>query len=104
MKKLLNAIKKVVKTSIQVVKDSARILIESVLGTFVVGSLVASAPIPLLGVVTNVPTNICVGLWLLFAVVAAVWMGSTLFTVGLYIAVLLVALNLIGSVYDLCKS
>lgn len=104
MKTLLNAIKKVVKTSVQVVKDSIRIVIESVLGTFVVGSLVASAPIPLLGVVTNVPTNICVGLWLLFAVVAAVWMGSTLFTVGLYIAVLLVALNIISSVYDLCKS
>lgn len=104
MKTLLNAIKKVVKTAVQVVKDSIRIVIESVLGTFVVGSLVASAPIPLLGVVTNVPTNICVGLWLLFAVVAAVWMGSTLFTVGLYIAVLLVALNIISSVYDLCKS
>lgn len=104
MKTLLNAIKKVVKTSVQVVKDSIRIVIESVLGTFVVGSLVASAPIPLLGVVTNMPTNICVGLWLLFAVVAAFWMGSTLFTVGLYIAVLLVALNIISSVYDLCKS
>lgn len=104
MKTLLNAIKKVIKTSVQVVKDSVRIVIETVLGTFAVGSLVASAPIPLLGVVANVPTDICVGLWLLFAVVAAVWMGSTLFIVGLYVAALLVALNLIGSVYNLCKS
>lgn len=104
MKTLLNAIKKVVKTSVQVVKDSIRIVIESVLGTFVVGSLVASAPIPLLGVLTNMPTNVCVGLWLLFAAVAAFWIGSTLVTVGLYIAVLLVALNIISSVYDLCKS
>lgn len=97
MKTLLNAIKKVV-------KDSVRILIESVLGTFVVGSLVASAPIPLLGVVTNTPTNVCVGLWFVFAIIAAFWIGSTLFTVGLYIAALLVALNTIGSVYELCKS
>ena len=104
MKTLLNAIKKVVKTSVQVVKNNLRIVIESILGTFVVGSLVASAPIPFLGVVANVPTNVCVGLWLLFAVIAAVWMGSTLFIVGLYIAVLLVALNLLGSVYNLCKS
>ena len=104
MKTLLNAIKKVLKTAVQVVKDSVRILIESVLGTFAVGSLIASAPIPLLGVVTNTPTNVCVGLWFVFAIIAAFWMGSTLFAVALYIAVLLIVLNIISSVYNFCNN
>lgn len=104
MKTLLNAIKKVVKTSVQVVKDSIRIVIGSVLGIFAVGSLVASAPIPLLGVVTNIPTNVCVGLWFVFAIIAAFWMGSTLFAVALYVAALLIALNIISSVYEFCKN
>lgn len=104
MKTLLNAIKKVTKTAVQFTKKSIRIVIESVLSTFVVGSLVASAPIPLLGVVTNMPTNVCVGLWIVFAIIAAFWMGSTLFVVALYIAALLIALNMISSVYDFCNN
>lgn len=104
MKTLLNTIKKVTKAAVQFTKKSIRIVIESVLGTFVVGSLVASAPIPLLGVVTNTPTNVCVGLWFVFAIIAAFWMGSTLFAVALYVAALLIALNIISSVYEFCKN
>lgn len=104
MKTLLNIIKKVTKAAVQFTKKSIRIVIESVLSTFVVGSLVVSAPIPLLGVVTNTPTNVCVGLWIAFAIITAFWMGSTLFVVALYIAALLIALNIISSVYNFCNN